>query len=193
MQQETTRRRVPTQRRRLRQTLLPYASYAALTGLQIIFLFSFFHDSLAIRLLLYAYAVLVGVWGSVPLLRALTSRKTGHTVSLPVFQRALPSLLLLAWGESHLLDCSYIPFNRLAVTVWLVYTVVGLFFGLVRAAHRNRLLREQKIAAEYAENTYASPYNRVEERDSAFASPAHSLLTRREASIEPETVVAGRL
>ena len=193
MQQETMRRRVPTERRRLRKTLLPYASYAALTGLQIIFLFSFFHDSMAIRLLLFAYAVLVGVWGSVPLLRALTSRKTGHTVSLQVFQRSLPSLLLLAWGESHLLDCSYIPFNRLAVTVWLVYTAVGLFFGLVRAAHRNRLLREHKLALEHAEHACASPYSRVEERDSAFMTPHNSLLTRREATTEQEAVIAGRL
>lgn len=177
-------------RTRFRKTLLPYASDSALTGLQIIFLFSIFHDSSLIKTVLFLFAVLLGVWGSVPLLRSLLSRNQIYPLSLAVFQRALPSVLLLAWGESHLLDCSYIPFNRLAVMVWLVYVSVGVFFGAVRASHRSRLLREANDAERLAEHLRLSLHNTIDAPSAAY-SPSYSLLNRP-ASAEQEAVIAGR-
>ena len=178
-------------RTRFRKTLLPYASDSALTGLQIIFLFSTFHDSPLIKTMLFLVAVLLGAWGSVPLLRAAITRQINQESARAVFQRALPSLLLLAWGESHLLGCSYIPFNRLAVMVWLVYVSVGLFFGAVRASHRARLLREANHIEQATENLRSSLHNTIDAPSAAY-SPSYSLLNRP-ATAEQEAVVAGRL
>jgi hypothetical protein len=192
MPQMTQRRRIPLRRSRFRQKLLPYASDAALTGLQIIFLFSFFHDSFAIKTVLYAFATFLGVWGSIPLLRSFLGRNQAAPFSLAVFQRALPSVLLLGWGESHLLNSSYIPFNRFAVAIWLIYVAVGLFFGGVRAVHRARLRQAQRNIAEYEDlmvvpqtdhvsGTTVSPYY-----TSAFS-------TSNTVPAEQEAVIAGRL
>jgi hypothetical protein len=195
MPQQIRKRRVPVRRARLRHTLLPHASQTALSGLQIIFLFAVFHDSGPIRLGLYLFAVLLGVWGSVPLLRSLLSRNSSIPFSPAVFQRSLPSVLLLAWGESHLLDCSYIPFNKMAVLVWLVYVAVGLFFGVVRAGHRARVRHNNRHLSHCSQSetepevSYVS--SSVDEPDAVPLPFGRALLTRPQTP-ETEAAVIGR-
>jgi hypothetical protein len=196
MPQQIRKRRVPVRRARLRQTLLPYASQTALSGLQIIFLFAVFHDSTPIRIGLYLFAVLLGVWGSAPLLRSLMSRNSSIPFSPAVFQRSLPSVLLLAWGESHLLDCSYIPFNKVAVLVWLVYVTVGLFFGVVRAGHRARILRDNRrtprCSRTETELDASTVSTAVDETDAVHLPFGRALLARPQTTAETEAAVAGR-
>jgi hypothetical protein len=140
------------------------------------------------------FAVLLGVWGSVPLLRSLMSRHGNNRFSPAVFQRSLPSVLLLAWGESHLLDCSYIPFNKMAVLVWLVYVAVGLFFGVVRAAHGAQVLRANKRRSQHASPTLTvSTTSTLGSDPDAIHLPfGRALTTQDQSRPEQETVVAGR-
>jgi hypothetical protein len=140
---------------------------------------------------LFLFAVILGVWGSVPLLRSVLSRN--KSFSPVIFQRSLPSMLLLAWGESHLLDCSYIPFNRMAILVWLVYVAVGVFFGVVRANHRARLLRDVRQATRDTDlQVSAATAAKDRDAEAEYVTSGSIPLRQYQTATEPEAIIAGR-